>query len=68
MSDTPDDNATVVDFDSAKSPHEHARKERRLEGLRSRFNAVLKAARPEAANTRKNKKKKKSRKGSKGKR
>ena len=55
----------VVDFGRAKSPHEFARKEQRMEDLRSRFNAVLKEARPEAAKGKRGgkKKKKKSKKG-----
>lgn len=63
MSDDKTPQDKVVDFGSAKSPHEFARKERRMEDLRSRFNAVLQEARPEAAGKgkRRGKKKKTSR-------
>ena len=69
MSDDTTDQDKVVDFGSAKSPHEFARKERRMDNLRSRFSAVLKEARPEAAGKgkRRGKKKKKSKNGPKGK-
>ena len=54
-----EDDDKVVDFGRAKSPHEFARKEQRMEDLRSRFNAVLKEARPEAAKGKRGGKKKK---------
>lgn len=68
MSDKRDDSASIVEFGAAKAPHEYARKERRLEGLRARFNAVLKAARPKAARAEDPKGKKKRKKNKTGKR
>lgn len=37
-----DDNAEVVPFDRAKSPHEFARKERRMATLQKRFRTATK--------------------------
>ena len=55
-------NDKVINFKDAKSPHDHARKEHKLEDMRARFKAASNLDKPKTKAKKKKTKRKKSKK------